>query len=143
MAKKGKKSNQSSRSLRKRRIFSVAFKQARVKEIERGLLSVSQMSRLYKVSSQTIYNWLYKYSKTMVKGTVQVIQMESESQQKQELLTRVNELEAALGRKQLELDYLEKLVSLASEEYQVDLKKSYATKSSIFFTSTGTKEDTK
>lgn len=142
MSKKAKVNNSTGRSLRKVRVFSETFKKARVKEIESGLMKVSEMARLYKVHPQTIYRWLYKYSKTMVKGTVQVIQMESESHQKKTLLAQIQELEAALGRKQLALDYLEKLVSVASEEFGVDLKKNFGTRSSISSTSSERKEAT-
>ena len=143
MSKKGKNNSNQGRTLRKRRIFSETFKQTRVKEIESGLVKVAEVSRLYKVHPSTVYNWLYRYSKTMVKGTIQVIQMESESHQKKLLLAQIKELEAALGRKQLALDYLEKLVSLASEEFGVDLKKNFATKSSTPSTKGERKEATK
>ena len=108
MRKKGKQSSSNVRTLRKRRIFSDTFKEARVKEIEEGLLRVKEMATLYKVSPQTVYKWLYKYSATLQKGTVQVVQMESEFHKTKELLAQVNQLEAALGRKQLEVEYLEK-----------------------------------
>ena len=49
--------------------------------------------------------------------------MESESYKTKELEKRIQELEAALGRKQLEIDFLNKLIDLGKEELGVDLKK--------------------
>ena len=49
-----------------------------------------------------------------------VVQKESEAQRTNELLIQVAELERRLGQKQMQLDYLEKLVELASKEYDID-----------------------
>ena len=143
MRKKGKQLPRKVRTLRKQRIFSDTFKKARVKEFEQGLLTVREISTLYKVCPQAVYKWLYKYSATLQKGTVQVVQMESEFHKTKQLLAQVKELEAALGRKQLEVEYLEKLISLASSEWKVDLKKNFATKSSSTTSRDIKKEDTK
>ena len=64
------------------------------------------------------------------KGVVQVVQMESESQRTMALLKRVAELERIVGQKQLELDFLEKLVQISSKELKIDLKKNFGIKSS-------------
>jgi hypothetical protein len=45
----------------------------------------------------------------------------------QELGARNKELEAALGRKQIQLDYLEKMIELAKTELDIDIKKNYST----------------
>ncbi len=49
--------------------------------------------------------------------------MESESYKTQQLLQRLSELERAVGQKQLEIDFLNKLFELGSEELGFDLKK--------------------
>jgi hypothetical protein len=54
-----------------------------------------------------------------------VVQKESEAQRTSQLLVQVAELERRLGQKQMQLDYLEKLVELASKEYSIDLKKNF------------------
>ena len=54
-----------------------------------------------------------------------VVQKESEAQRTNELLIQVAELERRLGQKQMQLDYLEKLVELASKEYDIDFKKNF------------------
>ena len=75
------------------------------------------------VCGQTVYNWLHKYSRHLQSGKTLVIQMESEQYRSKELEKRVTELEAALGRKQLEIDFLNKLIEIAGDELKVDLKK--------------------
>ena len=52
-----------------------------------------------------------------------VIQKDSEAQKTIELLNLVAELERKLGQKQMQIDYLEKLVEIASKDLDVDLKK--------------------
>ena len=126
--------------LRTRRIFSDTFKRQKVKDIETGLASVTEISNLYKVSKQSIYRWLYKYSENYQKGEIQVVQMESESQKTKQLLKRLAELERIVGQKQLHIDYLEKLLEIGSEELNIDLKKNFGTKSySISEASSGKK----
>ena len=49
--------------------------------------------------------------------------MDSEAYKSKELEKRVKELEAALGRKQLEVDFLNRLIEQGKEELGVDLKK--------------------
>jgi hypothetical protein len=51
--------------------------------------------------------------------------MESEQYRSKEL-KEVAELEAAVGRKQLEIDFLNKLIEIAGEELKADLKKNFA-----------------
>jgi hypothetical protein len=55
------------------------------------------------------------------------MQKKSEATQKGELLKKIKELEAALGRKQLELEVKDKIIEFASEELGVDIKKKYST----------------
>jgi len=51
------------------------------------------------------------------------VEKRSEGTQKQALESRIAELEAALGRKQMELDYKNKLIELMGEELKMDLEK--------------------
>ncbi len=129
--------------IKKARIFSDTFKRQKVEQITKGLVTVTQVSRLYKVSRSSVYKWLYRYSDFHTKGVIQVVQMESEAKKTEALLRRVAELEAHLGRKQLEIDYLNKLVEISSSALKVDLKKSFAAKCSMPFTPTEKQEDTK
>ncbi len=110
-------------SLRPRRIFSDKLKKKVVKDIERGKVSVLGASREYAISYQSVYNWLKKYSAHLHPSTTLVIQMDSEQYRSKELEKKVAELEAALGRKQLEIDYLNKLIEIAGKDLGTDLKK--------------------
>jgi len=56
--------------------------------------------------------------------------MQSEEHKTSLLKTRVSELEQIIGQKQLALDYLEKLIALASEDLGYDLKKNIERKQS-------------
>jgi hypothetical protein len=54
--------------------------------------------------------------------------MESESYKTQRLQQKVAELERIIGQKQLEIDFLNKLLEIGSEEIGYDLKKNFSTK---------------
>ena len=69
--------------------------------------------------------------------------MESESHKTKRLLERLAELERIVGQKQLQIDYLEKLIEIGSEELKVDLKKSFGTKPSAISTASSNKKDSK
>lgn len=109
--------------IRPRRCFSSEFKKSKVKELIEKRITVMQLSRLYGVTRSAVYKWLYRYSVHYKQSTTLVIQMESESYKTQRLLQQVSELERTVGQKQLELDFLNKLFEIASEEMGYDLKK--------------------
>jgi transposase len=52
---------------------------------------------------------------------------DSDSQKLNELQKRIEELESSLGRKQVHVEYLEKMIELAEKEYGIDIKKNSAT----------------
>ena len=115
------------RLLRKHRQYSDEFKRQIVADYESGDFSVIQLERLHGISDQSIYNWIYKFSTFNEKG-FRVVEMKDSSNRKmQELEAKNKELEAALGRKQIQLDYLEKMIELAKTELDIDIKKNYST----------------
>src|SRR6476620_11469922 len=116
--------------IRQRRIFSESLKKEIVRDIEIGKLSVIQTIREYSIGHGTVYRWIDKYSHNLQRGTVLVMQKKSEAAQKEELLKKIKELEAALGRKQFELEVKDKIIEIASEMFGVDIKKKYGEKSS-------------
>ena len=115
------------RLLSKHRKFSDEFKRQIVNEYESGKFSVFQLSKLHGMSRSMIYNWIYKFSTFNEKGFRVIEMKDSSSKKMQELEARNKELEAALGRKQIQLDYLEKMVELAKSELNIDIKKNYST----------------
>lgn len=110
-----------------RRVFSEEFKKQKVQMLIDKKVTIAELSTLYKVSKMTIYRWLYKYSPHHNKGTIQVIQMESEGAKNIALLKQISDLERAVGQKQLQIDFLEKLLEIASEGLKVDIKKNFNT----------------
>jgi transposase-like protein len=114
-------------NLRASRVFSEALKKKVVKDIESGKATVLQASREYSVSFQAIYQWLNKYSRHLQSSKRIVVEMKSESYKSRELEKHIQELEAALGRKQLEVDFLNKMIELGSEQVGVDIKKKFST----------------
>jgi len=108
---------------RQNRIFSEAIRKQTVRDIEKGKCSVLAASRELQVSTQSIYRWLDRYSLYLHKERLLVVENKSESYRSKELQKRISELEAALGRKQMEIDLLNKVIELASEEQKIDLKK--------------------
>lgn len=115
------------RLLRKHRQYSDEFKKQIVTDFESGEFSVIQLSKLHGISNQMVYRWIYKFSNFNEKGFRVVEMKDSSSKKLQELEARNKELEAALGRKQIQLDYLEKMVELAKSELNIDIKKNYST----------------
>ena len=106
----------SSTSDRQNRVFSEAFKRLKVKEIESKRLKVSEICHLYEVSRSAVYKWLKKYGQKTEKNCKIVIEMESEGYRTKLLLERAAELERIIGLKQLEIDYLNQLLSIESQE---------------------------
>lgn len=110
-----------------KRVFSEAIKKKVVKDIEEGKVTVLAASRELGVSFQSVYRWLNQYSRHLQSSKRIVVEMQSEAYKTKELEKRIQELEAALGRKQLEVDFLNKMIELGKEELGVDLKKNFST----------------
>lgn len=117
------KSSPSKLGLRQPRHFSEAVKEQVVADIEQGKSSVTQASRELAVSRSTLYNWIYRYSRYLQKNQVLIVEEQSQTYRTKALEQRIQQLEAALGRKQLEVDFLQKLIELANTTYDTDLKK--------------------
>ena len=113
--------------IRARRYFSETFKKEKVQELIDKRTTIQKLSDLYGLSRTSVYNWLYQYSPHYEQKSRQVIEMESESQKTQFYQNRVAELECIVGQKQLEIDFREKLIALASSELGIDLKKNFST----------------
>jgi len=110
------------------RHFSETFKKEKVKMIEEKKVTVVQLCRLYEVSRAAVYKWINKYSTLSAKAERVVIEKESEAVKTLALMERVAELERTIGQKQLQVDYLEKLIEFGSHELGFDIKKNFNTK---------------
>jgi transposase len=108
--------------VRRQRTFSESFKRRKVDEVLQKISTVTEISKEYEVSVQSIYKWIYLYS-DMKKKTKVIVEPESDTRKIQELKQKVAELERALGQKQIQLDFMNKMVELAEEKYKIDIKK--------------------
>jgi transposase len=112
------------------RTFSESFKRAKVAEIDSGKIKVSDIVRIYGVRDNNVRKWIKKYSISTQTSTRMVVELESESLKTEQLAKKVAELERVIGQKQLEIDFLNTLVTVSSEEVGIDLRKVFFTKRS-------------
>ena len=109
-----------------RRIFSEELKKKAVKELVNKRTTMRSLMAEHQISANTVYRWLYKYSPHHEQKCILVVQMKSEELKSRELQQRIAELERIVGRKQLEIDFLNKLLEIGSGELGFDLKKSFS-----------------
>ena len=64
---------------------------------------------------------------------------DSTSKRVRDLENKVKELERMVGQKQITIDYLEKMIEIAKDEFQIDIKKNYNTPQSTGSGETGKK----
>jgi transposase-like protein len=126
-----------------RRTFSQELKLKVVKDIESGKATIAQVCREFSVSDVSVYKWLNKYSKFHKRGATLIVELKSEAYRSKELEKKVKDLEAALGRKQLEVELLDKIIELASDDLGIDIKKKNYTQRSTGFASTQKKRGSK
>ncbi len=125
--------------IRHKRLYSEEFKLKIVKAYERGGQPVLELVGQYDLCESTVYRWIYKYS-NYNKKHVQIVEMKDSQQEKIKALEqKIKELEQSVGRKQIHIDYLEKMMELAKAHYDIDIKKNYDTPQSGGSKRTGTK----
>ncbi len=111
------------KKLRKQLRYSEDLKKEIVSLFEKGTYSVLQLERLYGMNNVTIYKWIYKYSTFNDKG-IRVVEMKKSSSLKlKELTNKVKELEQIVGQKQIKIDFLEKMIEIAEDEFSIPIKK--------------------
>lgn len=109
--------------IKKRRTYSEEFKKLIVKEFESGKFSVLELSRLHQIRFNVIYRWIYKYSPLNDQGQRIVEMAKSSTQKLKELEKKIKDLEQIVGQKQIKIDYLEKMIDIAKDELDIDIKK--------------------
>lgn len=124
-------------SQRVNRYFSDSFKRKKVREIERNLTTVSEVSKEYEVSTTAVYKWLDKYSRDRKRGVKQVVELMSDTRKIQDLKAKIRELEQLVGQKQFEIEFKNKMIDIAEEMYDIDIKKKLGSKPSPGSGSTG------
>jgi transposase-like protein len=109
--------------IRSTRLFTEEFKKERIKEYETGQFSVLELSKLFHIERTIIYRWIHKYS-SYNKRRIKVVEMADSSKKKvKDLQKRIEELERIVGQKQLNIDFLEKMIEITKEQYGIDIKK--------------------
>ena len=108
---------------RRRRTFSDTFKRQKVKEIELGLVKVSEVRKQYQVSNSAVYNWISKFGTNNEKPERIIVETMSDTRALQDLQKRLAELERSIGQKQIEIDFYKKMIDIAEEHYGIEIKK--------------------
>jgi len=128
---------------RQRRYFSEDFRRKKVEEIEKGMVTVGQVCKVYQVSNTAVYKWIYKYSLMRKKAIKMVVESQSETARIEALQKRIAELEQLLGKKQFQIEFMEKQFEIAKQQYGVDMKKKPSGKPSSGTGKTGNNTTTK
>ena len=108
------------------RRFSEDFKRKIVSELDRNLVTVSEVSRQNQVTPAAIYKWIYKYSPMRKKGLKQVIEASSDTRKLLLMKEEIKELQRIIGEKQIMIEFKDKMIELAEEEYNLDIKKKFS-----------------
>jgi len=88
------------------------------------------MSREYSVTKTAIYKWIYKYSAMRKKGLKQVVEAKSDTVKINRLKAQVKEMEGMVGQKQIMIEFLEKMIELAEQDYGIEIKKKFSSDAS-------------
>ena len=115
---------------RRNRQFSEDFKRKKVSELDRNLITISELCREYQISRTSVYRWLYLYSRMKKKHVKQVVEANSDSRKLLQMKEEIKELQRIIGEKQILLDFKDKMIELAEGKYGVDIKKKFSGKPS-------------
>lgn len=113
--------------IKRQRRFSTSFKRRLVKEFEQGLYSVSELGKLHQIHIGIIYRWIYKYSSNQELNKQIIDVKESSDHKVKDLEKRIKELERMVGNKQIEIEYLNKMMEIAKDQLGIDIKKNFNT----------------
>lgn len=114
--------------LKSYRYFSDDFKKQKVHEIVTKKTTIREVSALYDIALGVIYRWVKEYSDLKTNPVKIVVEMQSEAQKALFYKEQVSDLERLVGQKQIEIEFLHKLIELASDELDTDIKKNYLPK---------------
>lgn len=114
-------------SERRKRTFSDSFKRDKVRELDLGLIRISEICKQYSVSHTSVYQWIRKFGIQKESPERIVIETMSDTRALREMKERIAELERLVGQKQIEVDFYKKMIDLAQEHYGIEIKKNYST----------------
>ena len=113
-------------SERRNRRFSENFRKEKVRDLELGRVKIQDLCKQYQVSDMSVRRWIVKFSSMKEKKERLIVESQSDTVQLLELKNRVAELERVVGQKQLLIDFQQKMIELAEEEYRIDIKKKFS-----------------
>jgi transposase-like protein len=108
------------------RHFDEDFKRKMVNELDRNLVTISELCREHQISRTSVHRWVYLYSTMKKKGLKQVVEAKSDSRKLLQLREQIKELQRIVGEKQILIDFKDKMIEIAEEEYGVDIKKKFS-----------------
>jgi transposase len=111
---------------RNNRNFSEDFKRKIVSELDRNLVTVAEVGRQNQVTRTAIYKWIYKYSPMRKKGLKQIVEASSDTRKLLLMKEEIKELQRIIGEKQIMIEFKDKMIELAEEEYNLDIKKKFS-----------------
>lgn len=118
---------------RQRRHFSESFKRKKVQEIESGQTKIAELCRQYDTSRTSVYKWFKKYGNMKTKKERLVIETESDTKELLAARAEIARLKMIIGEKQIQIDFKDKMIEIAEEMYNIDIKKKFETKPSDIF----------
>lgn len=113
---------------RRMRTFSEELKQKIVREIEQKKTTIAQISRQYEVRENTVSKWVKKYSMGKIPKVRTIVESESDTVKMLNYQKKIAELEQLVGQKQVVIEFQNKMIELAEQEYKIDIKKKLETK---------------
>jgi len=117
-----------SEAQRRRRTFSESFKRQKVQEYELGKTTVGEICKQYEVRDSNVYKWIAKFGSMKNKPEKLIVETESDTRELLSLQKHIAELERVIGQKQILIDFQDKVIEFAEQEYGIDIKKKYGTK---------------
>lgn len=106
--------------------YSQSFKDAVLNEVRNNELSISQISKLYDVSANSIYNWMHENDLKNLSREYRYVDLKDHKgslEKISDLEKKIQQLESALSDKVLENCALQAIVNVARKKYGIDLKK--------------------
>lgn len=113
---------------RRMRRFSTELKQKLVREIEQKKITIAEVSRQYDVRQTSVSIWLKNYSMNKTPKIRTIVELESDTVKMLNYQKKIAELEQLLGQKQVVIEFQNKMIELAEQEYKIDIKKKSETK---------------
>ena len=110
------------------KFYEDSLKREVVREIKAGLLTQSEAKRKYSIrSSATVFSWIRKFDDTQPRINGMAIDKKTS---KELLLKRIKELERQLEDEKLRSEGLSKMIDIAEDQLDINIRKKSDTKRS-------------